>query len=135
MILTIDTFAWVEIFRGTRLGRKARESIESAELCLTPSVVVAELARIADRQGLADDSIEGELVAVQEASSVVPIDFGIAIGAAHAVGELQAAATASGLPPPGLGDGLVLATARRAGGRLLTGDRHFQGCRETLWVG
>lgn len=135
MILTIDTFAWVEVCRGTALGERARAAMQSADQCLTPAIVLAELARVFHRRGFSDEVIGAQLLAVREASKVVAIDPPIAIGAAHAVAELQSTAIARNLGAPGLGDGLVLATARHFGSGLLTGDPHFRDCLETVWVG
>lgn len=70
-----------------------------------------------------------------ESSTIVPIDSDIAIAASTATTELRERANAQRLGPPGLGDGIVLATARRAESRLLTGDPHFRGLPETSWLG
>jgi len=50
-------------------------------------------------------------------------------------GELMSKARKEGLERPGLGDALILATARVTQSRLLTGDPHFRGLKETLWLG
>lgn len=135
MILTIDTFAWAEIIRGSALALQAREAITSADRCLTPSVVFAEIASLCVRNGFADRVVNRELDAVRESSEIVPIDAWIAIAGAHGTEELRESARARKLPLPGLADGLVLATARRFGSRLLTGDPHFRQCPETVWLG
>jgi len=134
LILTIDTFAWVEMIRGSRLGSRAREAMEIAERCLTPSVVVAEVASRCVRDALPDSLITQELQAIRESSEVVPIDDSLAMAGAHAVEEMRRIAQEQRLQRPGLADGLVLATARRSGGRLLTGDPHFRSFPETIWL-
>jgi predicted nucleic acid-binding protein len=134
LILTIDTFAWLEVIRGSRIGSRARDTMESAERCLTPSVVLAEVASKCVRNALPDPFIMQELLAIRESSEVVPIDDFIAIAGAHAVEELRQTAQQRKLGRPGLADGLVLATARRSGARLLTGDPHFRFLRETVWL-
>ncbi len=134
MNLTVDTFAWVEIFRGTPLGRRAQALMNEAEDCFTPSVALAEVASIAVRSGLSDALILNELRLVAESSRIVPIDGQLAVVAARALVELRESARARGLATPGLSDALVLATARVLGAKLLTGDPHFQSYRETLWL-
>ena len=134
MILTIDTFAWVEIFRGSRIGTRAADAVRSAEACFTPAVVLAEVASVGLRSGLPDEVLLRELRAIREASEVVPINDQIAIAGAQCTGELRRSARSSRLPPPGLADGLVLATSRLSRSRLLTGDQHFRACSETVWL-
>jgi predicted nucleic acid-binding protein len=134
LILTIDTFAWVEIFRGSSLGLRATETLKAAETRLTPAVVLAEVASVGVRSGLPDEILSREMRAIREASEVVPMDGSLAIAGAHCAGELRLSARAHKLPAPGLADGLVLATSRRSDSRLLTGDPHFRDCPETLWL-
>ncbi len=134
MILTIDTFAWVEVIRRSPTGYRARDAIEGAEECFTPAIVLAEIASICARNGLPDSIIARELKAVHEASEVVPIEDAIAVAGAHVAEELRQHARSTGLPLPGLADGLVLATARQRNSGLLTGDLHFRACRETIWL-
>ena len=134
MILTIDTFAWAEMIRGSPLANQAREAVEGADRCLTPSIVLAEVASLCVKNGYPDRTVREELMAVREASEIIPIDEWIAIAAAHSTEELRRSARERKLPLPGLADGLVLSTARRFGSRLLTGDPHFLPCPETLWL-
>ena len=134
MRLTIDSFAWVELIGQTRLGVKSKDLMEAAEACFTPAIVLAEVAHKCLRDGFDEPQIQQELRAMVESSAVVPIGPELAVDAASATRELRELAKAQRLSPPGLGDGLVLATARRTGSRLLTGDAHFRELRETVWL-
>jgi len=135
LFLTIDTFAWLEVIRGSEVGREAEATIASADRCLTPSIVLAEVALKCHRDGFGDRLVLLELRAIMESSEIVPIDPEIARSASHSVEELRARARAGRLRPPGLADGLVLATARAHSSRILTGDPHFRGLPETVWLG
>jgi predicted nucleic acid-binding protein len=135
LILTIDTFAWAELIRGSTLASRAREEMEQADLCLTPSIVMAEVASMCVRDRFDDRTIEGELESIRESSVIVPIDDSIAISGAHVVEELRANARARRVPLPGLADALVLATARKLHSGLLSGAAHFRDCPETVWLG
>ena len=135
MILTIDTFAWVELIRGGRWVRQTRGAIDGSDRCLTPSIVLAEVAAICSRDGLRESVISEQLQAIHESSEVVPIDDGIAIAGARIARELRISSRVRKIPVPGLADGLVLATARMFRSRLLTGDPHFRECPETVWLG
>jgi predicted nucleic acid-binding protein len=108
--------------------------MEQADLCLTPSIVLAEVASMCVRDRFDDLVIEEELESIRESSVIVPIDDEIAIAGAHVSQELRASARARGIPLPGLADGLVLATARRSHASLLSGDPHFRDCPETVWL-
>jgi len=133
--LVIDTFAWIEILRESPQGYAARVAIESADRCLTPSVVLAEVASACLRDGFSDELILEELLAIREASEVVPIEAGIALAASHCVQELRSRAKAQKRAPPGIADGLVLATARQNSAGILTGDSHFSELPGTVWLG
>lgn len=134
MNLTIDTFAWLELIRGTPAGEVVRTTIREADQTFTPSIVLAEVARACHRVGLSDTIVELELSAIGEASAIVPIGPDQAIAAAHALDELRSRARDRKMPLPGLADALILATAREERSRLLTGDPHFQDLPETVWL-
>jgi predicted nucleic acid-binding protein len=132
--LTIDSYAWIEMIRGTRLGIAAGRLVNQADQCSTPSIVLAEVAHRCLRDGFPADRVRLELASISEATEVVAIDPSLAVAAAAATQQLRQLAKARRMEVPGLGDGLVLATARFAGSQLLTGDPHFQGLPETFWL-
>jgi predicted nucleic acid-binding protein len=43
--IVIDSHAWIEIFLGSQKGRLASDTIEEAEVVVTPESVLAEIAR------------------------------------------------------------------------------------------
>jgi predicted nucleic acid-binding protein len=133
--LTIDTFAWIEQIRGTPVGAEVRRLIERSDDCLTPAIVLAEVAHRCFQFGFDERRVQRELRDMAEASDIVGIDPELAISGSRAATELRERAREKHLPLPGLPDGLVLATARRFGSGLVTGDRHLQGLPETLWLG
>ena len=135
MRLTIDSFAWIELIRGTPLGIATRAHIEAADDCFTPAIVLAEVAHRCRRDGFGEQQIERELTAMTEASALVPITPVLAIAASTATKELRERAASLRLRSAGLADGLILATARMTQSQLLTGDLHFRSLRETLWLG
>lgn len=135
MNLTIDTFAWIEILRGGRAGRFARQQMSRADVCFTPAIVLAEFANACLRDGLSDQQTADELWGVREASEVVPIDSEIALRAPHDLVELRLKAGGRKVGRPGLADALILASARTRDAPVLTGDPHFAGLAETIWIG
>lgn len=131
----IDSYAWVEILEGTTLGKVAKDRIEEADDAFTPDVVLAEVARKCIRQGARSDVVRKRLQAMIVASQAVGIDVAVAEESAKAWLELDSMARRKKLGKPSLVDGIVLATSRINNARLLSGDKHFEGLSETVWLG
>jgi predicted nucleic acid-binding protein len=135
MKIVVDAYAWVEVFLGSESGLQAKRVIEEAEHVLTPETVLAEVARKYAREGAADSTIRKRLATMLEASEPVDIDAHLALEAAKATLRLEKQAASSGLRRPSLFDGIVLASATLNDAKVLTGDEHFKGLPETVWVG
>lgn len=97
-------------------------------------MALAELARKYLREGVSPRVLEAWLQGISEVTEIYPIDIELAVQAAKASVELVAKAKRDGLGRPGLGDAVMLATARAVGAKLLSGDPHFKGTQETLWL-
>jgi predicted nucleic acid-binding protein len=131
----IDTYAWIEIFIGSKSGEKAKEMLQKAEETYTPDVVIAEIARKYLREGMKEQTIRERLTTIEETSEIIPIDKNIAFESAKCYLELMEKAKTRKLKAPSLFDAIVLATARTLGAKLVTGDEHFEEINETLWIG
>lgn len=118
----VDSFAWVEYFRGTDAGRVVADEIE-ASAAGTPLVVVAELRDKYVREHLPDWS--RDLAFIKEMTVLVPEDELIAVRA----GETKNRMRMEGRRDFGLIDGIIYETAREADAILVTGDPHFRGVR------
>jgi hypothetical protein len=77
------------MMRRSPLGRQAREAMGTAEHCLTPSVVLSEVASKCVRSGLEDAFIQQELKTIRESSEIMTMDYLIALVGANAVEELR----------------------------------------------
>ena len=109
-----DSWAWVEYFRGSAAGRKAKEILEGDEVLFTPSICLAELKA----KYLAEDHDPTDrLRFIKSRTSIIAVDASVAEAAADL--KLQHRLH--------MVDSIVLACARAAGSDLLTGDKHFQG--------
>jgi predicted nucleic acid-binding protein len=131
----IDTYAWIEIFIGSKSGEKAKEILQEAEETYTPDIVVAEIARKYLRESMDEQTILERLTTIEETSEIIPIDKNIALESAKCYMELMEKAKTEKLKAPSLFDAIVLATARKLGAKLVTGDEHFKQINETLWIG
>jgi len=118
----VDSFAWVEYFRGTDAGRVVADEIEASAVG-TPLVVVAELRDKYVREGLPDWS--RDLAFIKEMTVLVPADELTAVRA----GETKNRMRTEGRGDFRLIDGTIYETAREADAILVTGDPHFRGVR------
>lgn len=134
MKIVADAFAWIELFSGTPKGAFAKKKMEEGEAVITPDTVLAEVARKYAREGMSQATIRKRLSTILEVSEPAYIDDEIALEASSAYLQLEKDAKEKGLKKPSLFDALVLAVARRHGGKVLTGDRHFEGLPETIWM-
>ena len=125
----------MELFKDSPAGRSAKARIEESDDAFTPSIVLAELAAKYLREGEEPAIIRRWLEMITEATQVVEIDLRLAEESGKASLQLVKKASTEGLRKPGLGDAIILATARVAQARVLTGDMHFKGLLETIWLG
>lgn len=82
-----------------------------------------------------EQTILERLATIEETSEITSIDKDIALESARCYLELAERAKSRKLKNPSLFDAIVLATARTLGAKLLTGDEHFKGIDETIWIG
>jgi len=122
------------LFLGSGKGSKVRELIETAEDWYTPDTVLAELARKYLRERSPEKLVRERLTAVHGASHVLRTTSDLAIAGSNAYLELSDKAKRQKLRSPSLFDGLVLGAARMHDAKVVTGDPHFEGLPETIWI-
>jgi predicted nucleic acid-binding protein len=132
--IVADAYAWIELFAGTRKGGFAKSRMEEADAVITPDTVLAEVARKYIREGIKEEAVRQRLSTILEASEPAYVDDGIALDAANAYLQMEKRAKDAGLQKPSLFDALVLAIARKNDAKVLTGDEHFEGLTETMWI-
>lgn len=122
----LDTWAWIEYFKGTRKGQRVRELMDAEAVLYTSPMVLAEVQSKFTRTAGPEDA-ERRVRYIQAQSAVVEhtAELGIAAGALHA----QLKATVPGF---GMADAFVLAAARSRGVRVVTGDPHFGGLPDAV---
>lgn len=131
-MIVIDSYAWIEYFRGSEQGETVkRHMLEDA---VTPSIVLPEIARKYVREGISEQNVRSRLDFVTMRSEVHEISIDVALLAAAAHSDLAEKARRDGLDKPSLADGVILATTRKLRAHVLTGDRHFQGLPETIFL-
>ncbi len=124
----LDSHAWIEYFQGTKIGEKVRALIESKN-CITPAIVVAELADKYARENYA--YFEGDMEFIETNSTIAELNITIAKNA----GKLKNAVRLKYKTNFGLADAIILATARAAGATVVTGDSHFKHLKNVEYLG
>ncbi|MBO3841061.1 MAG: PIN domain-containing protein [Candidatus Brockarchaeota archaeon] len=132
--MVADSYAWIEYFLGSDYGRILKDYIDTEELA-TPSIVLAEVARKYLREGVGEEDVVKRLNFIVASSIVKEVDPELSITAAKAYLELSEKAKAKGLRKPSLTDGIVLATGRTLKAKIVTGDEHFKGLDEVVYMG
>jgi len=123
----LDSFAWVEYFRGTEAGRIVAEELETTAVG-TPLVVVAELRDKYVRERVPNWS--RDLSFIKDISALLPEDEMIAIRA----GETKNRMRSEGRRDFGLIDAIVYETAKTVEAVLVTGDPHFRGAQGVRFI-
>ncbi len=117
----IDTYAWVEYFRGTEEGGIARRYIESDREVMTPTIALAELSDKYRRSGKTQVWESERRHMVEVLSAIVPLSPDSSDQAGAVKTEMR-----NVQPDFPLADGMILAIARERGAKVLTGDRHIR---------
>ena len=109
----LDSFAWIEYFRGSSKARAIREHVEGNVPIYTPSVCLTEIKAKYLNEGR--DPSE-RISFIMERSLIIDIDSKVALAAAD-VKKRYGLHTV---------DALVYASAQSKGVTLVTGDNHFR---------
>ena len=125
MTVLIDSWAWVEFFRGSKKGEEIKAYVmdENQDIIIS-SINLAEIYRLAlDR--FDEQTAEKRRRAMISRCYLIPVDEEIAIKGAKFRHERDW----------GLGDALIYATAIREEAKVLTGDPHFKGLKDVIFLG
>lgn len=124
----VDTYAWIEYFRGTKEGEKAKEFIDGDHFLLTPTTAVAELGDKYRRQGKKKEwEVRKHFVRLK--SDLVNLNYRIADRAGEIKQEMRKKHSNAGLA-----DAIIASHAEAEKAKILTGDRHLIDREETINV-
>jgi len=132
--IVIDAYAWIEFFIGSEKGKRVKEAVEQADEVFTPDTVMAEVARKYYREGAEEQTIRERLETISVASSIISISNKLALEAAKCYMELLRETRRAKVSKPSLFDAITLATAKMLKAKVMTGDEHFKGLPETIWI-
>ena len=121
----IDAYAGIEYLEGSDAGKRIREIVAMHE-AITLSITVAEVISKVKRKGL-DEKVAYDALM----SNSVIIDFSSSTARS---GGLIHAEIRKSVPNFGLVDSLLLAVARENKIKIVTGDHHFAGFKEAVFI-
>lgn len=121
-MLIVDSFAWIEFFKGTEKGKKVLNHLKNSEgsVATTAANYYEVYYRITQDAGAVKR--EEALKVIRNVAMIVPINEELAAIA----GEIRLRKGLSAV------DSFTLAAAKKFGGKVLTGDKHFAGLEEAL---
>jgi predicted nucleic acid-binding protein len=122
----VDSYAWIEYFRGSKAGKKAKGFIEGGKAA-TATITVAELKDKYTREGW--PYFDEDLLFITSSTTIVNLTKDIAVTA----GEINASMKAK-VKGWGMADSITLATAQVAKAKVVTGDEHFKGLKQAILI-
>lgn len=122
-----DSYAWIEYFRGSKKGEMVKKYVESKKGA-TPMIVIAELSAKYHRE--AWDFWDDDLRFIIAKSVIIDLTMEIAINAGETRNTMR-----KNRPHFGLADAMVLETGRQLKAPVITGDPHFKGLEEAIYIG
>ncbi len=123
MTVLVDSWAWIEYFKGTPSGGKARSYIEGEEKVIVSAINVAEVRLFLLRHKRAEE--ERLIRFLLSTSFPIPISTEIALQAALTKHEKRF----------GMADAIVLETAKLHDAKIVTGDDDFKGEDAAVYIG
>ncbi len=122
----IDAYAWIEYFEGSNQGKILHKILTPENEILTHAVTVSEVVSRIERKGFAGESAFNAILGL---SKIIPLD----IASCKEIGFLHASQRKK-IPGFGLADTFVLYLSRTTGGKIVTGDPHFQNEKNVLFL-
>ena len=113
----VDSYAWVEYFRGSEEGKIAKDYIECKN-CATASITIAELSEKYKRE---NKDFEEDMNFIIARTKVSNLNTEIALKA----GEINFD-NKKKIKNWGMSDSIILATANLLNAKVVTGDEHFR---------
>ena len=120
----VDSYAWIEYFRGSKAGEKAKRIIEAGEAA-TATITLAELKEKYTREGW--PYFDDDLLFITSTTILVNLTKDIAVK----TGDINAAMKAR-VKGWGIADSIILATAQTENAKVITGDKHFKGIKQVI---
>ncbi len=123
LTVLVDSWAWIDYFKGTSFGIKAKEIIESGDKLLLSTINASEIYHFLLKNKPAE--AERLIRFVLGSSFVIQLNTSIALKAAKIKHNQKV----------GLADAIVMATAEENNATILTGDEDFKSLKNVIYIG
>lgn len=124
-LIVIDTYAWIEYFRGSEEGERSRKFIEGKFSLSTPSVVIAELSDKYRRDKILEWETRRKFISVK--SKILQLVESTADRSGELKNELR-----KDYKDIGLADAMIVAHAEELNAKILTGDKHLKDMKQSI---
>ncbi len=126
-VYLIDTYAWIEYFIGSKRGEKVKEIIENEDnITLTPECCLAEIKGWSIRENMDFDELYSIVRKVSDIQCVITQDW---LDAASIRSEMRKT-----MKDFGMIDALIMAQQKRIGCKVVSGDPHFEGLKDVIFI-
>ena len=122
----IDAHAWIEYLEGSTQVKKVKEIFEGSHEVLVLTLTMAEVVSKFTRKGY-----DPTVAWVAMAANAVPVE--LSARQAKEAGKTHAEIRKK-IPNFGLVDAILLTIARDLKAKVVTGDTHFKGFKETVFL-
>lgn len=119
----IDSWSWIEYYKGTVNADATAKYIEGDIIAYVSAINLSEVYRWF-LLSYNNKEARSALQDIKDRCFIVPVDEDIAVTAAKIKHELKW----------GLGDSIILATARKKNAKVVTGDPDFQDLAEAIFI-
>ncbi len=119
----IDSWSWIEYWKGTRHSEKASRYIEGTDTAIVSTINLAEIY-FSILRDYDEAKAREKLDTVRKRCFLIPLDDKTAVEAARLKHSLKLA----------MADSIILATARARNAKVVTGDKDFKGLPDTLFI-
>lgn len=124
MTVLIDSWAWIEFFKGSKAGEKVKDLIVGSDIVVISAINMAEVYRWFLKYYTDTDANDARRV-MKGSCFVVPVTEDIAVEAT----VIQHREKWS------LGDAIIYATAKHEQAKIVTGDPDFKGIKGVVFIG
>jgi len=132
-MVVFDTYAWIEYFRGSDKGLIVRNLLLNGGI--TPSIVLAEIARKYLREGVPVEDVRKRLLFIQGKTSIKYVDIDVSLQAGRVYLDLMEHSRKTRLRTPSLADAIIYAMALIEKDKIVTGDRLFRDLPGVIYIG
>ena len=123
MTVLIDSWVWIEYWKGGKYARNSAKYIESDEKAFVSAINITEIYTWVARY-YGEDTAKRKMESVEKRTYIMPLEKGTAIDAAKLKLKYKL----------GIADSIVLATASHVKGKLISGDPDFNGIDDVVLI-